>query len=152
VRLPLANSRQHCDVILKIGIYDAQAVVPKLDAGGSNFWKWNAAITLYAQIHSATEILTGKKPRPSNPSYAGLIDEPEPLDGTTLDPSNDDHVQLMSKRKIFDENRQSINDYITKTAEKQKEKIKYWGKLDAALKMTFLTSVPREVYEAIQGL
>ena len=132
-----------------MGIYDAQAAVPKLDASGSNFWKWDAAITLYAQIHDASEVLTGEKPRPASPSYAGLIDEPEPLDGTTLDPNNDEHVELMSKRKTFDDNRQSINNYIIKSAERQTERIKYWGKLDAALKMTFLTSIPREVYEAI---
>ncbi|KAF1936723.1 hypothetical protein EJ02DRAFT_479260 [Clathrospora elynae] len=58
----------------------------------------------------------------------------------------------MSKRKKFDDNRQSINDYVIKSAEKQKERIKYWGKLDAAIKMAFLTTIPREVYEAIQGL
>ena len=111
--------------MLKMGIYDAQAAVPKLDAAGSNFWKWDAAITLYAQIHDATEVLTGAKLRPSPPSYSGLIDEPEPLDGTTLDPNNDEHRQLMSKRKAFDDSRQSINNSIIKSAERQKEKVKY---------------------------
>ena len=75
-----------------MGIYDAQAAVPKLDASGSNFWKWDAAITLYAQIHDALEVLTSKKPRPANPSYAGLIDEPKPLNSTTLDLNNDEHL------------------------------------------------------------
>ncbi|KAF2022805.1 hypothetical protein EK21DRAFT_14254, partial [Setomelanomma holmii] len=110
------------------------------------------AITLYAQIHDATEVLTGEKLQPSGPSYAGLINELEPLDVSTLDPTNDEHLLHMSKRKIFDDNGQSINNSIIKSAEKQTERIKYWGKLNAALKMTFLTSIPREVYEAIQGL
>jgi len=101
-----------------MSIYGAQAVVPKLDAGGSNFWNWDAAITLYAQIHDATEVLTGEKPRPSSPSYTDLIDEPELLEGTALDPANDEHIELMSKRKIFDDSRQSINNSIIKSAER----------------------------------
>ncbi|KAF2680209.1 hypothetical protein K458DRAFT_269804, partial [Lentithecium fluviatile CBS 122367] len=125
--------------------------VPKLDASGSNFWKWDAAITLYAQIHDASEVLTGEKTRPSNPSYTGIIDEPGALDVSTLDPHNGEHRQLMAERKAFDDDRQSINEHIIKSAEKQ-ERIKHWGRLDAALNMTFLTSIPREVYEAIQGL
>lgn len=39
VRLPLELSLNHCNVIPKIGIYDAQAGIPKLGASGSNFWK-----------------------------------------------------------------------------------------------------------------
>ncbi|KAF1936994.1 hypothetical protein EJ02DRAFT_427023 [Clathrospora elynae] len=121
-----------------MGIYNSQAAVPKLNKSCSNFWKWDAAITLYAQIHDATEVLTGEKLRPASPSYAGLIDKPKPFDVTTLDPSNNEHLLLMSKRKKFDNNCQSINDYIIKSAEKQKERVKYWGKLDAAIKMAFL--------------
>jgi hypothetical protein len=56
-----------------MGIYDAQQVVPKLDASDSSFWKWDAAVKLYAQIHDATDILIGVKTRPTYPSYEGLI-------------------------------------------------------------------------------
>ena len=76
----------------EMGIYDAQAVVPKLDASGSNFWKWDAAITLYAQIHNALEVLTSKKPQPASPLYASLINEPKPLNSTTLDLNNNKHL------------------------------------------------------------
>jgi hypothetical protein len=135
-----------------MGIYDAQQVVPKLDASGSNFWKWDAAVKLYAQIHDATDILTGVKTRPAYPSYEGLLGEPEPLDVTTLDPTNAIDRATMAARKAFDDNRQSVNDNVERAADRQLEKIRYWGKLDAALKMTFLTTIPREVYEAVQSL
>jgi hypothetical protein len=69
---------------------------------------------------------------------------------STLDPSHDEHLLLMSMRKIYDDS-QSINNSITKSAEKQTEETKYWRKL-AALMMNFLTSIPREVYEALKGL
>jgi hypothetical protein len=47
------------------------------------------------------QILTGKLLRLASLSYASLIDEPELLDGTTLDPNNNEQLQLISKRKTF---------------------------------------------------
>jgi hypothetical protein len=122
----------------KMGIYDAQQVVSKLDASGSNFWKWDAAVKLYTQIHDATDILTGVKTRSAYPSYEGLIGEPEPLDVTTLDPTNAIDRATMAVCKAFDDNRQSVNDNIERAADRQLVRIRCWGKLDAALKMTFL--------------
>jgi hypothetical protein len=34
--------------------------VPKLDANGSNFWKWKTAMTLLAAMLDATNILNGR--------------------------------------------------------------------------------------------
>jgi hypothetical protein len=136
----------------KTGIYDAQQVVPKLDASGSNFWKWDAAFKLYAQIHDAIDILTGVKTRPAYPSYEGLIGEPKPLDVTTLDLTNATDRATMAARKAFDDNRQSVNDNVERAANRQLESIRYWGKLNAALKITFLTTILREVYKAVQNL
>jgi hypothetical protein len=120
------------------GIYDAQQVVPKLDASGSNFWKWDAAGKLYAQIHDTTDILIGLKTHPAYLSYEGLIGEPEPLDVTTLDPSNAMDRAAMAARKTFNDKRQSVNDNVERAADRQLERIRYWSKLDAALKMIFL--------------
>jgi hypothetical protein len=71
---------------------------------------------------------------------------------TTLDPTNAIDRATMAARKAFDDNRQSVNDNVERAADRQLERIRYWGKLDAALKMTFLTTIPREVYEAVQNL
>jgi hypothetical protein len=37
-----------------MGIYDASTIVPKLEANGSNFWKWDAAVAMYAKLHDMT--------------------------------------------------------------------------------------------------
>jgi hypothetical protein len=46
-----------------MGIYDASTIVPKLEANGSNFWKWDAAVAMYAKLHDMTDILSGARRR-----------------------------------------------------------------------------------------
>jgi len=135
-----------------MGIYDAAAFVPKLDVTGSNFYQWNSSMKVYATIHDATEVLEGTKTVPEPPSYAGLIPEPSPLDISDIDPANAAHVDVLAKRRGFDDSRRSINTNIEKAAEKQVERIKYWKKLDGVLQMTLIQTLPRNVFEAVQGL
>ena len=97
-------------------------------------------------------MLDGTKPCPTEGSLEGLIKEPEPLEVTTFDPLDKEHVRIMRLRKEMDDNRQSINANIEKDAEKQTERIRAWRKLDGALKMSFIASLPREVLEAVTGL
>jgi hypothetical protein len=73
-----------------MGIYDAAAFVPKLEANGSNFWKWDAAVAMYAKLHDMTDILSGVKTKPDPPARAGWIPDAEPLDMSTIDINNDD--------------------------------------------------------------
>jgi hypothetical protein len=47
-------------------ITDLSNYIPKLDANGSNFWKWDAAVLMYAVLNDASSILEGK-PKPSMP-------------------------------------------------------------------------------------
>jgi hypothetical protein len=54
--------------------------VPKLEADGSNFWKWKTAMTLLAAMLDATNILNGRDNKPKTPSYAGLIPASESID------------------------------------------------------------------------
>jgi hypothetical protein len=135
-----------------MGIYDAAAFVPKLDVTGSNFYQWNSSMKVYATIHDATKVLDGTKTIPELPSYIGLIPEPAPLDISVMDPTNTEHVDALTKRKDFDNSRRSINENIEKAAEKQVERIKYWKKLDGVLQMTLIQTLPRNVFEAVQGL
>jgi hypothetical protein len=78
------------------------------------------------------------KRRPAYPSYEGLIGEIEPLAVTTLDPTHAIDRAAMAARKAFDDKRQPVNNNVERAADRQLERIGYWGKLDAALKMTFL--------------
>ncbi|KAF1939824.1 hypothetical protein EJ02DRAFT_445937 [Clathrospora elynae] len=135
-----------------MGIYDSQAIVPKRDTTGMNFWKWDAAILLYGQIHDATDVLLGVQKQPHEPLYAGLLKPQEPLDVTSMDYTRPEDVATIAARKAFDNNVKANNDLIKKAAERQKSKVKFWCKLDALLKMTFLGSIPREVYGTIATL
>jgi hypothetical protein len=135
-----------------MGIYDASTIVPKLEANGSNFWKWDAAVAMYAKLHDMTNILSGARTKPDLPSRAGWIPDAEPLDMSTIDINNDDDQDKLTRRAAFDSSRQMINGAIEKNVEKQEERIRHWNKCDAALNMTFLQSLSREVYEAIAGL
>jgi hypothetical protein len=119
--------------------------VPEFDANGSNFWKLDAVSKPQAQIHDATDILTGVKTRPAYPSYEGLIGEPELLDTTTLDPNNATDSATMATSKAFDDN-------VDGAADRKLEGIRCWGKLDAALKIAFLTMFPHKDYEAVRSL
>jgi hypothetical protein len=97
-------------------------------------------------------VLDGTKPCPTEGSLAGLIKDPETLDVTTLDPLDPEHVRIMRERKEFDDNRRSINNNIEKDAKKQTKRIRAWRKLDSALKMLFIASLPREVLKAVTSL
>jgi hypothetical protein len=49
-------------------ITDLSNYIPKLDANGSKFWKWNAAVLMYAVFNDASSILEDK-PKPCTPLY-----------------------------------------------------------------------------------
>ena len=67
-------------------------------------------------------------------------------------PPMQEHVDTLAKRKEFDNNRRSINRNIDKAAERQAERIKHRRKLDGVLQMTLIQTLPRNVFEAVQGL
>jgi hypothetical protein len=94
-----------------MGISDSNNV-PKLSADGSNFKKWKSAIIIYAQMHSALDVLTGDALEPPKPTKDGLLKAQEPLDVSTLAHDNPEHVKLMINRKAFDDNVRSYNKTI----------------------------------------
>jgi hypothetical protein len=71
---------------------------------------------------------------------------------STIDISNNNNQDKLTRRAAFDLSRQMINGAIEKNVEKQEERIQHWNKCDTALNMTFLQSLSCEVYEAIAGL
>jgi hypothetical protein len=139
-------------ILPKMGIYDAQNFIPKLDSNRSNFFQWNAAMVVYRRLHDCSEILAGTKRCPNEPDLSGIISEPPPLDVSMLNPLDPHDREIMSNRWQFDDDRRSVNANVKKEAKKQRERICYWRKMDGALIITFISSLPREVLEAIQGL
>ncbi|KAI2478963.1 hypothetical protein Ptr902_09929 [Pyrenophora tritici-repentis] len=123
--------------------------VPKLEADGSNFWKWKTAMTLLAAMLDATNILNGRDNRPKSPSYAGLIPASESIDLTDIDLTNDEDLSRMSRTAQYEKDRAAINDSINSVAHKTKELIARWEKLDAALRMAMLNTLPRDLYNAV---
>jgi hypothetical protein len=66
-----------------MAITDSSNYISKLDANGSNFWKWDAAVLMYTALNDTSSILEGK-PKPSTPLYTRWIPAPEPVDGPTV--------------------------------------------------------------------
>jgi hypothetical protein len=71
--------------------------VPKLDADGSNFWKWKIVMTLLAAMLDATNILNGRNNKPKSPSYARLIPASKSIDLTDINLTNDEDLSRMSR-------------------------------------------------------
>jgi hypothetical protein len=94
-----------------MGISDSNNV-PKLSADGSNFKKWKSAIIIYAQMHSALDVLTGDALEPLKLTKDGLLKAQEPLNVLTLAHDNPKHVKLMIDCKAFDDNVRSYNKTI----------------------------------------
>jgi hypothetical protein len=130
---------------------DFSNYIPKLDANGSNFWKWNAAVLMYTALNDASSILEGK-PKPSTPLYTGWVPAPEPVDGPTINIDHTEQMHNLTRCADFDKSRAIINEAIKKAATKQEEKIWFWTKADTALKMAFLQTLSCKVYDAVAGL
>jgi hypothetical protein len=95
--------------------------VPKLEADGSNFWKWKTAMTLLAAMLDATNIFNGRNIKPKSPSYAGLIAASESIDLTDIDLTNDEDLSRMSRTAQYEKDRAAINDSINSVAHKTEE-------------------------------
>jgi hypothetical protein len=135
-----------------MGITDPSNFVPKLEANGSNFWKWDAAVVMYASLNDCGEILSGAKPKPEAASRMGWVPALEYLDASIIDINDEEAMASLARRADYDKSREIINAGIEKAVTKQDEKIRFWLKCDAALKMAFLQTLSREVYDAISGL
>jgi hypothetical protein len=143
----LSNPATHATMV----ITDPSNYIPKLEANGSNFWKWDAAVLMYVALNDASSILEGK-PKPSTLLYTGWIPASEPVDGPTIDIDGTEQMHNLTHCADFDKSRAIINEAIDKAATKQDEKIRFWTKADTALKMTFLQTLSHEVYGAVAGL
>jgi hypothetical protein len=106
---------------------------------------------MYTALNDASSILEGK-PKPSTPLYTGWIPTPEPVDRPTINIDDTEQMHDLTRRTDFDKSRAIINKAIDKAATKQEEKIWFWTKADTALKMAFLQTLSREVYDAVAGL
>jgi hypothetical protein len=134
-----------------MAITDPSNYIPKLDVNSSNFWKWDAAVLMYAALNDASSILEGK-PKPSTPLYTEWIPALESVDSPTINIDNTEQMHNLTCCADFDKSCAIINEAIKKAATKQKEKIRFWTKADTALKMAFLLTLLREVYDAVAGL
>jgi hypothetical protein len=123
--------------------------VPKLEADGSNFWKWKTAITLLAAMLDATNILNGRNNKPKSPSYAGLIPASESIELTDINLTNDEDLSRMSRTAQYEKDRAAINNLINSVAHKTEELIARWEKLDASLRIAMLNTLPRDLYNAV---
>jgi hypothetical protein len=91
-----------------MAITDPSNYIPKLDANGSNFWKWNTAVPMYAALDDASSILEGK-PKPSTLLYIGWIPPLEPVDGPTIDIDDTEQMHNLTRRADFDKSCTIIN-------------------------------------------
>ncbi|KAF1935651.1 hypothetical protein EJ02DRAFT_428232 [Clathrospora elynae] len=82
--------------------------VPKLEANGSNFWKWKTAMTLLAAMLDATNILNSRDNKPKSPLYAGLIPASESIDLTGIDLTNNKDLSQMLRMAQYEKDRAAI--------------------------------------------
>ncbi|KAF1935840.1 hypothetical protein EJ02DRAFT_448389 [Clathrospora elynae] len=109
--------------------------VPKLEADGSNFWKWKIAMTLLAAMLDATNILNGRDNKPKIPSYAGLIPASESIDLSGIDLTNNEDLSQMLRTAQYEKDCAAINESI--------------NSLDASLRMAMLNTLPCDLYNAV---
>jgi DNA modification methylase len=102
-------------------ITDLSNYIPKLDANGSNFWKWDAAVLMYAVLNDASSILEGK-PKPSIPLYTEWIPALESVDSLTINIDNTEQMHNLTRHANIDRSHAIINKAIKKAATKQEEK------------------------------
>jgi hypothetical protein len=71
--------------------------VPKLDADGSNFWKWKTAMTLLTAMLDATNILNRRDNKLKSLLYARLIPASKSINLTNINLTNDKDLSRMSR-------------------------------------------------------
>jgi hypothetical protein len=95
------SARSNTATHATMAIIDPSNYIPKLDANGSNFWKWDADVLMYAALNDASSILECK-PKPSMLLYTEWTTAPEPIKGSTIDIDDMEQMHNLTRHADFD--------------------------------------------------
>jgi hypothetical protein len=122
-----------------MAVTDSSAV-PQLSKDGSNLWRWENALKLYAQANAYDQLLKGTWERPIV-VVPDLLKEPTQY-GTSTIP--DQATLNAAIQRVRQDNDHSKREYARDQQEHQR-----WQAAEAALKLAILNTVPKDLYEGI---
>ncbi|KAG9380161.1 hypothetical protein A1F94_009056 [Pyrenophora tritici-repentis] len=116
--------------------------IPKLQADGSNAYHWEAALKLYANIHSIGGLLDGSYvvPYPETPHY-----QTEPT--TTSSAFNTPQLLLDAQQRVRAHNKEVTTQY-----DKDCELYRIYNSRESSLTLAILNTVPRSVWDNVMNL
>ncbi|KAG9384233.1 hypothetical protein A1F94_006144 [Pyrenophora tritici-repentis] len=120
----------------------AMDAIPKLQADGSNAYHWEAALKLYANIHSIGGLLDGSYvvPYPETPHY-----QTEPT--TTSSAFNTPQLLLDAQQRVRAHNKEVTTQY-----DKDYELYRIYNSRESSLTLAILNTVPRSVWDNVMNL
>ncbi|KAI1561316.1 hypothetical protein PtrEW13061_011805 [Pyrenophora tritici-repentis] len=120
----------------------AMDAIPKLQADGSNAYHWEAALKLYANIHSIGGLLDGSYvvPYPETPHY-----QTEPT--TTSSAFNTPQLLLDAQQRVRAHNKEVTTQY-----DKDCELYRIYNSRESSLTLAILNTVPRSVWDNVMNL
>jgi hypothetical protein len=116
------------------------SAVPQLSKDGSNLWRWENALKLYAQANAYDQLLKGTWEHPKV-VVPDLLKEPTQY-GTSTIP--DQATVDAAINRVRQDNSQTERKYTRNHPEYQQ-----WQAAEAALKLAILNTVPKDLYEDI---
>ncbi|KAI1521437.1 hypothetical protein PtrSN001A_012155, partial [Pyrenophora tritici-repentis] len=120
----------------------AMDAIPKLQADGSNAYHWEAALKLYANIHSIGGLLDGSYmvTYPETPHY-----QTEPT--TTSSAFNTPQLLLDAQQRVRAHNKEVTTQY-----DKDCELYRIYNSRESSLTLAILNTVPRSVWDNVMNL
>ncbi|KAG9386986.1 Retrovirus Pol polyprotein from transposon TNT 1-94 [Pyrenophora tritici-repentis] len=120
----------------------AMDAIPKLQADGSNAYHWEAALKLYANIHSIGGLIDGSYvvPYPETPHY-----QTEPT--TTSSAFNTPQLLLDAQQRVRAHNKEVTTQY-----DKDYELYRIYNSRESSLTLAILNTVPRSVWDNVMNL
>ncbi|KAG9387657.1 hypothetical protein A1F94_000549 [Pyrenophora tritici-repentis] len=120
----------------------AMDAIPKLQADGSNAYHWEAALKLYANIHSIGGLLDGSYmvTYPETPHY-----QTEPT--TTSSAFNTPQLLLDAQQRVRAHNKEVTTQY-----DKDYELYRIYNSRESSLTLAILNTVPRSVWDNVMNL
>ncbi|KAG9386150.1 hypothetical protein A1F94_002900 [Pyrenophora tritici-repentis] len=138
----ISHSRDDDDDKVTMAPSTAMDAIPKLQADGSNAYHWEAALKLYANIHSIGGLLDGSYmvTYPETPHY-----QTEPT--TTSSAFNTPQLLLDAQQRVRAHNKEVTTQY-----DKDYELYRIYNSRESSLTLAILNTVPRSVWDNVMNL